>query len=273
MQSANLTVPGATIYLEVRGSGPVLLFIPGGNGDAGPYTWVAEALADRFTTVTYDRRGFSRSPLENAPDDAARLETDVDDALRLLDHLEAGTAHVFGSSSGAIVALHVLTRHADRVRTVVPHEPPALTVLPDGDRYQAILDDVYEQYRREGAGPAFERFAAESGVRGGALPAGDEPPPPGMAEIAARLRPNIEFWFEHELRQYPRAPVDVAALQKLGAHLVLAGGRDSRDNFPYFPNAELARRLGTRVVEFPGGHVGYATHATEFAAQLSGVLP
>ena len=272
MQSQTLTVPSATLYHEVRGTGPVLLFVPGGNGDAGPYTWVAEALADGFTTVTYDRRGFSRSPLEQAPEDATRLETDVDDACRLLDHLGASAAHVFGSSSGAIVALDLLTRHPERVRTMVAHEPPSLTVLPDGDRYLGILDDVYQQFRREGAGPAFERFAAETGVRGGALPAGDEPPPPEMAEIAARLRPNIEFWFEHELRQYPRAPVDVAALQQLTGHLVLAGGRESRDNFPYFPNAELARRLGTHVVDFPGAHVGYATHPAEFAAQLAGVL-
>jgi pimeloyl-ACP methyl ester carboxylesterase len=272
MQSQTLTVPSATLYHEVRGTGPVLLFVPGGNGDAGPYAWVAEALADGFTTVTYDRRGFSRSPLEQPPVDATRLETDVDDACRLLDHLGASAAHVFGSSSGAIVALDLLTRHPERVRTVVAHEPPSLTVLPDGDRYLDILDDVYEQFRREGAGPAFERFAAETGVRGGALPAGDEPPPPEMAEIAARLRPNIEFWFEHELRQYPRAPVDVAALHRQREHLVLAGGRDSRENFPYFPNAELARRLGTKVVDFPGGHVGYATDPAEFAAQLSGVL-
>lgn len=272
MRAETLTVPGATLYHEVRGSGPVLLFIPGGNGDAGPYAWVAEALADRFTTVAYDRRGFSRSPLEQPPDDATRLETDVDDARRLLEHVGAEPGHVFGSSSGAIVALALLTRHPERVRTVVAHEPPSLTVLPDGDRYQAILDDVYEQYRREGAGPAFERFGAEAGVRGGALPAGGEPPPPAMAEIAARLRPNIEFWFEHELRQYPRAPVDVAALERLSGHLVLAGGAESRDNFPYLPNAELARRLGTGVVDFPGGHIGYATHPTEFATRLREVL-
>ena len=93
-----------------------------------------------------------------------------------------------------------------------------------------------------------------------------------MAEIAARLRPNIEFWFEHELRQYPRAAVDVAALEHLSDHLVLGVGRESRDNFPALPNAELARRLDTRVVDFPGGHVGYATHPAEFATRLREVL-
>lgn len=273
MRAETLTVPGATLYHEVRGSGPVLLFIPGGNGDAGPYARVAEVLADRFTTVAYDRRGFSRSPLEQPPDDATRLETDADDARRLLEHVGAAPGHVFGSSSGAIVALALLARNPERVGAVVAHEPPSLIVLPDGGRYQAMLDDVYEQYRREGAGPAFERFSAEAGVRGGALPAGGEQPSPAMAEIALRLRPNTEFWFEHELRQYPRAPLDLAALQRLSGQLVLAGGAESRDHFPYFPNAELARRFGTRVVDFPGGHVGYATHPAEFAARLREVLP
>ncbi|GDY30485.1 hypothetical protein [Gandjariella thermophila] len=53
---------------------------------------------------------------------------------------------------------------------------------------------------------------------------------------------------------------------------MLAGGRDSREELPYRPNAELAPRLGTEVTEFPGGHVGYATHPAEFAARLAEVL-
>src|SRR5438270_13092410 len=51
-----------SLYSEVHGSGPVLLLIPGGNGDAGGYQPLTQALAGRYTVVSYDRRGFGRSP-------------------------------------------------------------------------------------------------------------------------------------------------------------------------------------------------------------------
>lgn len=46
------------LYREVRGAGPVLLLIPGGNGDAGFYEPFAKALSGDFTVISYDRRGF-----------------------------------------------------------------------------------------------------------------------------------------------------------------------------------------------------------------------
>jgi acetyltransferase/esterase len=49
-------------------------------------------------------------------------------------------------------------------------------------------------------------------------------------------------------------------------------GRNSRDRFPSMPAAALARRLGIGTVGFPGGHVGYATHALVFTMQLLDVL-
>src|SRR4051812_5159221 len=94
-----VAVPGARLHVEIRGTGPVLLCIVGGNGDAEVFARMAAGLANRFTVVSYDRRGFARSPLDEAPDDAARLAADGDDVARLIEHLGAGPAYVFGSSS------------------------------------------------------------------------------------------------------------------------------------------------------------------------------
>src|SRR5919108_4494073 len=94
-----LKVPGATLYYEVRGSGPVLLMIPGGPTDAGMFTGLADLLADRYTVVTYDPRGHSRSTLDGAPEDVA-VDLHADDAARLLDAVSDGPAYVFGSSGG-----------------------------------------------------------------------------------------------------------------------------------------------------------------------------
>lgn len=80
-----LTVRGASLYLEVRGSGPVLLCISGAPTDAGIFSDLAAWLADRYTVVSYDQRGHSRSTRDGEPADipVALHADDADiDALR-----------------------------------------------------------------------------------------------------------------------------------------------------------------------------------------------
>lgn len=266
-----LKVPGASLYYEVRGAGPVLLLIHGGDGGTDLFERVANELADRYTVVTYVRRGFSRSPLDGPVDDRRRLETDRDDARRLLERLADGPAYVFGSSSGAIVGLELIARHPEQVRTLVAHEPPAVTLLPDAARHLEFVDEVYDTYLSSGVEPAMWEFGAEMGLDYPEPPESSEPSPqdPQMASI---VHGNLEFWLEHELRQYPRVVPDVAALKAVSTRLVLAGGHDSREHLPYRPNTVLAEQLASEVVDFPGGHMGYATHPSDFAARLSDVL-
>ena len=77
-----LRVPGASLYYEVRGSGPVLLLIGAGAADAASFNGIAVHLADQYTVVSYDRRGYSRSPLDD-PEEEQRIETHSDIATML----------------------------------------------------------------------------------------------------------------------------------------------------------------------------------------------
>jgi pimeloyl-ACP methyl ester carboxylesterase len=97
-KNATLAVPGAHLYYEVRGTGPVLLMLTGGHGDAHPMDALANHLADQYTVVTYDRRGLSRIMLDDPPT-TLRLETHSDDASRLLTALTTEPAFVFGTAS------------------------------------------------------------------------------------------------------------------------------------------------------------------------------
>ena len=268
-----LKVPGARIHVEKRGEGPLLLLIPGGNGDAGPYEGVAELLADRFTVVSYDRRGFSRSPLDGPVDREGRPASDVEDAAALIDAYGGGSGYVFGSSSGAIVALHLVAAHPERVRTAVAHEPPLLTVLPDADAWRGVFAEVERVYRAEGVPQAMAFFGERMGF-GGLARARDFTPTPEQLEGFRRASANMVFWLENELPVYPEAEPDLEVLAGLAAEgkVVLAGGEESREFFPYLPNAVLAERWGTRVVDFPGNHVGYMLAPGAFAERLAGVL-
>lgn len=51
-----LEVPGASLYYETVGNGPLLLTISGANGDAEVWRPLADCLKDNFTVVIYDRQ-------------------------------------------------------------------------------------------------------------------------------------------------------------------------------------------------------------------------
>jgi pimeloyl-ACP methyl ester carboxylesterase len=135
-QSWILKVPGAQLYYETEGSGPVLLMIPGGPGDAGGFADLARFLTDRYTVVRYDPRGNSRSVLESPPEDQ-QMEVHGDDAAQLLGALSDQPAYVLGSSGGAQIGLNLTARYPERVRALV-----AESVKKSGVGDQCRLRDV-----------------------------------------------------------------------------------------------------------------------------------
>ncbi|MEV6097040.1 alpha/beta hydrolase [Nocardia sp. NPDC051981] len=270
MRSEMLRVPGASLYYEVRGSGPLVLFLPGGGGDAASVDPIAEVLEDRFTVVSLDPRGYSRSVLDG-PQQTQRVEVQSDDAFRLLDHLTKEPAFVVGGSAGAIVGLDLLARHPDRVRLLVAHEPPCFAVLPDAAEQRAMIEEVHTLFRSEGPAAAGARFLAGIGHAMKPSPVPAELPP-RAAEMWARLAANGPLMLEYELREFTSYLPDYEALAPVADRVVLAVGRETRGCLPYRPAVEIARRIGREVTEFPGAHNGMRTEAPEFAAQLADTM-
>ncbi|MTE16299.1 alpha/beta fold hydrolase [Nocardia aurantiaca] len=270
MRSEMLRVPGATLYYEVRGTGPLVLFLPGGGGDAASVDPIAEVLTDRFTVVSLDPRGYSRSVLDG-PQQTQRVEVQSDDAFRLLNQLTDEPAFVVGASAGAIVGLDLLARHPGRVRLLVAHEPPCFAVLPDAEEQRAMIEEVYTLFRTEGPAAAGARFVAGIGNAMKPSPAPTELPP-RAAEMWARLAANGPLMLEYELREFTSYIPDYEALAPSADRMVLAVGRQTRGCLPYRPAVEIAHRIGLEVTEFPGAHNGMRTEAPEFAAQLTDIL-
>jgi pimeloyl-ACP methyl ester carboxylesterase len=291
--TGRLRVDGATLHYEVRGTGPLLLLIPGGAGDAASYDGIADDLASDHTVASYDPRGMSRSPLDD-PEATQQVAQHADDAFRLLELLSPDTpARVAGSSSGAIVALHLLATHPGRVARVVAHEPPVVEVLPDAAEHRAMLARVQDTFRRDGLMPAVAEFAAAlsrpAGLNrpatlsqpAGLSRSGAEKPvaaeaaielPPQAAARAERTKANMPYFLGRIVPSFMAYVPDLERLAALSDRLVLAGGADSRGELPYRPAALLAERFGTELVHFPGGHTGLSTHPAEFGELLRKVL-
>ncbi|WP_327043761.1 alpha/beta hydrolase [Microbispora sp. NBC_01189] len=270
----HLRVDGATLHYEVRGEGPLLLLIPGGTGGAASFDGVAGHLATGYTVASYDPRGLSRSPLDD-PEAEQRVERHADDAFRLLALLSPDApARVAGCSSGAIVALHLLTTHPERIERVVAHEPPVVEVLPDAAEHRALLARVRDTFHREGLMPAAAVFAAGLRRPADAPKAAELPPelPPEAAARVQRTMADMPYFLGRIVPSFMAYTPDVDRLRALSDRLILAAGADSMGELPYRPAAFLAERFGTPLVHFPGGHTGLSTHPAEFGERLRKVL-
>ena len=259
-----LDVPGARVYYETYGSGPLMLMVPGANGTADGFRMVTEHLAAHYTVVIYDRRGFSRSQLDGPQDYDHRLGTDADDVRRLIEHLSDEPATVFGASSGGVVVLEVLTRHPSVVRTLVPFEPAAVRQLPDGQKWLDFFFGIYDLYRQSVMRPAVEKFREQAFAESDRHVMAHAMDPKNGEYILA----NASYWFEHELRQYPAIDLDLDALKAHADRIVPAAGRESRGYPCHEANVELGKKLGRDLIELPGGHVGYVAQGAEFAREF-----
>ncbi|WP_141925423.1 alpha/beta fold hydrolase [Haloactinospora alba] len=270
-----LDVPGARLYYETSGSGPLLLLIAGGTDDARDFAGVAPLLAPHFTLVVYDCRGVSRSSATR-PEHDVPIPTQADDARRILQAVGTEPAYVFGSSSGAQTGLALAACHPEHVRALVAHEPPAVGLLPDGDPRRTVLGKVRDRYRREGVGAAMETFVAGTGLRGAGDPGKQVPESPEAAvrtrERLERVERNLDFFLAHIVLPTATYLPDTTALRSCRVPVAVGAGAASEGQLAHDTALALARDLVTKPVLFAGGHTGFVTHPTSFAATLRATL-
>lgn len=278
--SHTVEAPGAVLHYDVReGDGPALLLI--GSPMAAPgFATLAGHFTDR-RVVTYDPRGAERSV---RTDDAGEntVEEHVEDLRRVIEAVGGGPVDVFASSGGAVNALALVARHPELVGTLVAHEPPASSALPDAEVILKACTDMRETYLASGFGPAMAKFIGLVSHQGPFTEAYLEQPAPDPAMFGLPteddgnrddplLRLNMVTCnaYRH----------DFAALRKAPARIVLGVGADSGDILPARAAQVVAAELGTEPVVFPGDHGGFlggeygqTGKPDEFAAKLREVL-
>jgi pimeloyl-ACP methyl ester carboxylesterase len=104
------------IHYERQGSGPVLLLLHGIGSNRRAFRHQLAELSDAWTVVAWDAPGYGQSDDPSEPFTLADL---ADQAVGLLDELEAEQAHVLGVSMGGVIAQVVYHRHPLRVRSLI----------------------------------------------------------------------------------------------------------------------------------------------------------
>lgn len=112
---AYVSIGRAKIYYENHGTGVPLLYITGIGGHAGEAEHLAQAYARHFRFIAFDARGCGRSG--GAP--AETIAAHADDAAAVMSALGLGSAFVYGSSLGGMVAQELAIRHPSRVRGLI----------------------------------------------------------------------------------------------------------------------------------------------------------
>lgn len=110
---------GTSIAFDQSGQGPALILVIGAMGTRLDAAGLALALAPHFSVFAYDRRGRGNSG-DTTPYTVIREVEDIDALIA-----EAGgSAYVFGSSSGAVLALEAARLLGDKIEKLALYEPP-----------------------------------------------------------------------------------------------------------------------------------------------------
>ena len=243
-ESGFLEADGGRIYFEVEGEGHPLLLIHGGLGSLRMWDEQVPAFAERFKVIRYDTRGFGRTETDDVE------FTNRGDAVSVLDHVGAPTAHVVGQSRGGIIALDLALDRPDRVDSIVSvaggiggYEPelPAGTDPPPWDEMERLweakdwdaLAELETQVWVDGWGRPPDRV--DEGIR-------------------RRVKDWILANYRAEIAEGKAQPLTPSAAQRLGdldsPLLVLIGQADE-------PGCVAAERFlgeqvpGAQVIEFP----------------------
>jgi pimeloyl-ACP methyl ester carboxylesterase len=285
MTTHTLETAGAEIAYDVRGplpapdGRPPLLMIAQPM-TAGGFTALASHFPDR-TVVTYDPRGLGRSTRSDGRlDHSPTLQ--AEDVHAVIDALGAGPVELFASSGGAVTALALVTAHPGDVVTLVAHEPPLITVLPDAAAAERAGAGFRDVYAAKGFGAGMAAFIAMTSWQGEFTDEYFAQPAPDPAAFGM---PSEDDGSRDDPLLTDRSAAitgyepDAEALLAAPMRIVIAVGEESAGTFTARTSEAVAELLGQHATVFPshhggflGGEHGYAGQPEAFAHRLREVL-
>lgn len=145
---------GTTLAFDRLGQGPPVILVCGGSTDRSANAPVAERLAPHFSAFNYDRRGRGDSG-DTLPYAVEREVEDLDAVIAAA----GGEASVYGTSSGAALALEAAARGLPMTRLAL-WEPPF--ILDESSRPPADTAETFTRLVSEGRrGDAVEFFMSK----------------------------------------------------------------------------------------------------------------
>lgn len=246
---------------DLRGDGPVVVFLHGFTLDLRMWEDQLPAFLPRFRVLRYDLRGFGRSDLPSV----GEPYRPADDLRALLGSLGISKVHLVGLSAGGAVALDFALEHPDLVDRLVLVDSalggfdwsPAL--VEGWDRIDRVAQAEGVEVARQTwlADPLFEGARTKPGVRerletilreySGWHWLNESPSqgadPPAVHRLASIVSPTLVLVGEHDLPDFHR----IAALLAEG---IPSARRVSVPGAGHMPNMEAPAAFNRIVLEF-----------------------
>lgn len=127
---------GTLIAYHKAGTGPAIILVDGAfcSKDFGPMPKLAPLLSQHFTVITYDRRARG----ESGDTKPYAIDREIEDIEALITN-HGGRAHLFGVSSGAILALHAVAKGLNVPKLAI-FEPPFAGKAQQARRPHAVRE-------------------------------------------------------------------------------------------------------------------------------------
>lgn len=111
-----LNLADATIYYEITGDGPALVFAHGLSGNHLSWWQQVPYFSDRYTCITFAHRGFPPSTEQAGSKRSAAFG---DDLAALIDHLNLPQVYLVGQSMGGWTCVEYTFHHSEKVRGLI----------------------------------------------------------------------------------------------------------------------------------------------------------
>jgi pimeloyl-ACP methyl ester carboxylesterase len=141
---------GTTIAYDRMGEGPAVVLLPGGSVDRGSNAGLAAELARDFTVFNVDRRGRGDSS-DTLP---YAVDREIEDITAVIV-AAGGSAHLYGSSSGAALAMEAAAAGAPVAKLALWEPPYFLNPRPELADAARVFHDLVAAGKRDEAAEYF----------------------------------------------------------------------------------------------------------------------
>lgn len=140
IQPVKVKVNDVELHYIEQGQGEPLILLHGGQSDYRSWTSQIEAFSRQYRVISYSRR--FNYPNDNPLTTKYRSAySDADDLAALIRELKLESAHLVGTSIGAMTALVLAVKHPQLVRSLVLAEPPIHRWAKDDSKGKALYNE------------------------------------------------------------------------------------------------------------------------------------
>src|SRR4051812_10487248 len=131
--------------VQVEGSGPPIVMIPGGNYSISVFDFHTKELSKNYKVIRFDRLNVIAVHKDVPLPENYSVRMESESILKRLDSLKIKEkVTLIGHSYGALIALDFALHHPDRVRSLVLAEPPAFWIPLQNNEHPEGMDHMMD---------------------------------------------------------------------------------------------------------------------------------